>query len=370
MDFSNELIYEIGITKIPNIGPVLAKNLIAFCGSAKNVFETSANELSKIPGIGTSKVYEIKNNDALNQAAKEIEFITKNNITPLYYLSDLYPSRLKHFEYSPVMMYYKGEPSHLQTLKSIGIVGTRKPTERGKIFTEKLIEDLIPYNVLIVSGLAYGIDGIAHKHAVKNEIPTIGVMGNGHDIIYPAEHKELAKKMIYHGGVLTEFGWGTKPDRVNFPMRNRIIAALSDAIVVVESDISGGSIITAEMANEYNKDVFALPGRIDDTKSRGCNALIKKHKAHLIESAADIAYIMRWEEKETKKNTAVQTSLFINLEPEEQVILDYIRHKKEVGIDELIQALEKPNSILAGLLLQLEFKGVLRSLPGKKYMLQ
>jgi DNA processing protein len=367
---STDLLYKIGLTKIPNVGPILAKNLVAYCGSAKNVFEATANDLAKIPGIGANKVYDIKNNEAISLAEKEIEYLEKYNITPIYFLDDQYPSRLKHFDNSPIILYYRGDMAHLNALKTVGVIGTRKPTERGKIFTEKLIEDLIPYNVVIISGLAYGIDGIAHKHAVKHNIPTIGVMGNGHDIIYPSEHKELAKKMVEHGGVVTEFGWGTKPDKVNFPMRNRIIAAMSDAVVVVESNTSGGSIITAEIANEYNKDVFALPGRIDDPKSQGCNSLIKKHKAHLIESASDIGYIMRWDAKEEKKNIGFQSSLFMELDPEEQKIVDYIRHKKEVGIDELIQSLEKPNSVLASLLLQLEFKGILRSLPGKKYMLQ
>jgi DNA processing protein len=366
---SEDILYEIAVTKIPNIGPVLAKNLVAYCGSAKAIFETSANDLAKIPGIGVNKVYEIKNNDALAQAEKELSYVSKNNITPLYFLDEKYPSRLKHFDYSPIMLYYRGDVNHLNAIKTVGIIGTRKPTERGKIFTEKLVEDLAKFNAVIISGLAYGVDGIAHKQAVKHNIPTIGVMGNGHQIVYPSEHKDVAKKMIENGGVLTEFGWETPPDRVNFPMRNRIIAALSDAVVVVESDISGGSIITAEFANEYNKDVFALPGRIDDPKSKGCNALIKKHKAYLIESADDLAYIMRWETNEEKRQT-IQTSLFVDLDPLEQKIVDYIRHKKEVSIDELIQGLELPNSALAASLLNLEFKAILRSLPGKKFMLQ
>jgi DNA processing protein len=366
---SEDILYEIAVTKIPNIGPVLAKNLIAYCGSAKSIFDCSANDLAKIPGIGTNKVYEIKNNDALLKAEEELAIIKKNNITPLYYLDEKYPSRLKHFDYSPVMLYYRGDLSHLNALKTVGIIGTRKPTERGKIFAEKLIEDLEKYNVVIISGLAYGVDGIAHKQAVKNNIPTVGVMGNGHQLIYPSEHRELAKKMTENGGVLTEFGWGTLPDRVNFPMRNRIIAALSDAVIVIESDISGGSIITADFANEYNKDVFALPGRIDDSKSKGCNSLIKRHKAHLIESIDDLVYIMRWESKEDKIQS-VQTSLFVDLDPLQQKIVDYIRHKKEVSIDELIQGLNTPNSVLAGTLLNLEFSGIIRSLPGKKFMLQ
>ncbi len=351
---------------VPNIGPVLGKTLIAYCGSASAIFQQSKAELSKIPGIGLSRAEEVFNADVMDRAKMEMDFISKYDIKPLFYLDDLYPGRLKHFDYCPILLYYRGDLAYLNALRTVGIVGTRKPSERGKIFTEKLVEDLHAYNTVVISGLAYGVDGIAHKQAVKANLPTIGVMGNSHDLIYPSEHRDVASKMLSCGGLLTEFPSGTKPDRANFPMRNRIIAALSDALVVVESNITGGSIITAEFANEYNKDVFALPGRIDDEKSRGCNALIKRHKAYLIESAEDIAYITRWEDFDKKKT--VQASLFIELDADEQKIVDYIRSKKEAAIDEIIHYLGLTSSIVASQLLTLEFKGVLRAMPGKKYM--
>jgi DNA processing protein len=364
----NDLIYKIGLSMIPNIGPVLGKNLVANCGSAEEVFRTSKAALSKIPGIGLNKADDIINANVFARAEQEIKFIEKNNIQALYYLDPEYPSRFKHFDYSPIMVYYKGDSSKLNALKTVAIVGTRKPTERGKIFTEKFVADLVDSNVVIVSGLAYGIDIIAHKASLKNNIATIGIMGNGQDVIYPSEHRETAKKMENDGGgLLTEFPSGTKPDRANFPMRNRLIAALSDAVIVVESNKSGGSIITAEFAVEYNKDVFAVPGRLDDERSKGCNALIKSNKAHMIESAEDLFYIMRW--SEPKKNIGIQTSLFLELTESEEKIIDFTRSKKEVSIDELIVGLQLSTSTLAGDLLSLEFRGIIKSLPGKKYML-
>ncbi len=363
----NELLYRIALTLIPNIGPVLSKNLIAYCGGPEEVFSQKKAALAKVPGIGTSRASDILKSNVLHQAEEEVKFVHKYGINVLYFLDDLYPGRLKHFDYSPLVLYFRGDVSNLNALRTVGIVGTRKPSERGKLFTQKAIEDLLSYNAVIISGLAYGVDGIAHKEAIKNGIPTIGVMGNSHDLIYPSEHRDIASKMLNCGGLLTEFPSKTKPDRANFPMRNRIIAALSDALIIVESNTSGGSIITAEFANEYNKDVFAVPGRIDDEKSRGCNALIKKNKAHLMESVEDLVYITRWDESNQKKT--IQTSLFVELNSDEQKIVDYIRNKKEAVIDEIIHYLQLSSSIVAAQLLNLEFMGIVKSLPGKKYML-
>jgi DNA processing protein len=364
---THEHLYKIALTMIPNIGPILAKNLLAYCGSPEEVFKQKKAALAKVPGIGPSRAADVLNADVLQKAEDEIKFADKYNIQVLYFMDESYPSRLKHFDYSPLILYYRGDLSCLNTNRTVGIVGTRKPSELAKNFTQKITEDLVPYSPVIISGLAYGVDGIAHKEAVKNNLPTIGVMGNSHDFIYPSEHKDIASKMLNCGGLLTEFPSKTKPDRANFPMRNRIIAALSDAIIIVESNITGGSIITAEFANEYNKDVFAVPGRIDDEKSKGCNALIKKNKAHLIESVDDLAYITRWEESSKKKS--IQASLFIDLTTEEQKIVDYIKLKKEAAIDEIIHHLRLSSSIVASQLLNLEFKSIIKSLPGKKYIL-
>lgn len=363
---SQDLLYKIALTFVPNIGPVLSKNLIAYTGSAEAVFKENKKSLAKIPGIGDSKAKDIINADVFKRAEQEISFIDKNEIKCLFYLDDEYPKRMKNFDYCPIVLYYKGNQD-LNHFRTVAIVGTRKPTECGKRITEILVENLKQHNVQIISGLAYGVDGIAHKKAVSFHLPNIAVLGNGLDTIYPAEHKELSKKIIKNGGLLTEFASGTIPDRNNFPMRNRIIAAMSDAVIVIESKISGGSIITAEYANEYNKDVFAVPGRYNDETSAGCNALIKRNKAHLIENIDDLLYIMRWEDIDKKRT--VQTSLFIDLDPEEQRIVDILREKKEMSIDEMTYTLNIPTSVLAAQLLTLEFKGALRSLPGKMYIL-
>lgn len=362
----NDLLHKIALTLVPNIGPVLSKNLISYCGSAEAVFSEKLSALSKIPGIGSSRAEDIKSADVLSRADEELKFIEKNEIKALFYLDEDYPRRLIHFDYCPIILYYKGS-HNLNAHRTVGIVGTRKPSEYGKMNTEKIVEALKSYDATIVSGLAYGVDGIAHKKSVEYKIPTIGVMGNGLDLIYPAEHREVARKMIEHGGLLTEFCSKTKPDRVNFPMRNRIIAALSDAVIVIESKASGGSIITAEFANEYFKDVFAFPGKSSDELSAGCNSLIKRNKAHLIESVEDLVYVMRWEELDKKKN--IQSSLFIELTEEEHKIAEFIRSKKEVGIDELTYGLAMSSSSLASVLLGMEFKGALRTLPGKRYMM-
>ena len=362
----NETLYRIALTMVPNIGPVLSKNLIGYCGNAQAVFAEKKSALSKIPGIGTLKAKEISASKVLPRAEEELLFIEKNGIQVLFFLDENYPRRLRHFDYSPLILYYRGNQD-LNPHRTVGIVGTRTPSPQGRMITEKLVEELKDFGVVIVSGLAYGVDGCAHKKSVEMDIPTLGVMGNGHDIIYPAAHKELAKKMIKNGGLLTEFCSQTRPDKVNFPMRNRIIAALADALVVIESKTSGGSIITAEFANEYNKDVFAIPGRPGDEWSSGCNALIKKHKAHLMEDLSDLLYIMRWDDIDRKKT--IQTSMFIELDTEQQAIVDFIRMRKECGIETLIYGLNLPSSVLASQLLALEFKGVVRSLPGKRYIL-
>ena len=358
--------YFIALTKIDHIGPVLAKQLIAYCGGPKEVFEKSKKELAEIPSIGPKVASAIVQVDPLISSKNEIAFIQQNQIQAIDFLDDAYPRRLKNFDDSPILLYYSGNVN-LNHHRMVGIVGTRKPTEYGVIMAENIVEGLSNYDPVIVSGMAYGIDSIVHRKSVEMGIPTIGILGHGLDRIYPYTNRDLSKKMLQNGGLLTEFPSGTNPDRENFPMRNRIIAALSDAVLVVESKVRGGSIITTEFANQYNKDVFAIPGKISDENSAGCNRLIKTHKAYLAEAAKDIAYIMRWEEMDTKRNT--QTTLFPELGKEEMVILDAIREAKEITIDRLHYKVKKPLSELASLLLTLEFKGIIKSLPGKKYRL-
>jgi DNA processing protein len=365
--------YKIGITLIKGVGNNLAKNLIAYTGSAEGVFKEKQQSLANIPGIGeiVSKqiVSRIVSQNVLKRAEQEIEFITKNNILTTYFTDRDYPFRLKECPDAPVLIYSKGN-CNLNNGKFVGIVGTRKATETGKENCKKLIADLrsaLPH-VIIVSGLAYGIDICAHKSALESGLPTIGVVGHGLDRIYPELHRPTAIKMLQDGALLTEYLSQTNPDKQNFVQRNRIIAGLCDAIVVVESGIKGGALITAELANDYNRDVFAFPGRVDDEWSKGCHALIKYNKASLIESADDILRFMNWEKQDSRSTHAVQTALFMDLSDEEQSIVSTLRQNTEgIQFNELAIQLEKPISKISSLLLEMEFKGLVKCLPGNVY---
>lgn len=363
-----ELKYKIGITLINGFGDVLIKRLIAYCGSAEAVFKEKKNRLVKIPGVGGTNVKSILGQDVLQRAEEEIAFIEKNGIKPLFYLDRDYPNRLKHCEDAPVMLYCKGN-MNLNDSKIISIVGTRHATAYGLNICEKIIHDLAEQSVLIVSGLAYGMDICAHRAALKNNLPTVGALAHGLDRIYPSVHYSTAQKMLGNGGLVTDFLSGTNPDKENFPKRNRIVAGMADAVLVVESAIMGGSLITAEIANNYNRDVFAIPGKPGDEYSSGCNWLIKTNRAMLVESAKDIEHALGWEKKEQKKNPAraVQKELFVELDENEKVIVDILRAKEKVNIDNLSAEAKMPVSRISALLLNLEFKGLIRSLPGKVY---
>ena len=363
------LYYQIALTLIPNIGDITGKKLIAYCGGIETVFKESKKNLLKIPGIGSLLVQSIIENrkTALERAEKEISFIEKNNISAFFYLDDEYPNRLKHCIDGPIMLYKKGNVD-LNNKKIISIVGTRKATEYGKEITKKIIEDLSGFDVLIVSGLAYGIDTCAHKTAVSTGLPTVGVLAHGLDRIYPPINSGLAQKMLNHGGLLTDFISETNPDRENFPKRNRIIAGLSDAVIVIEAARKGGALITADIANSYNRDVFAVPGKIGDTYSEGCNFFIKTNRAALIQSAKDIIYIMGWEESKDK-NKPIQKKLFIEMTDDERKIVDLLEKNGDSGIDFLCINSQMTTSKVATALLNLEFNGMVKSLPGKYYQL-
>ncbi len=361
----SNIIHDIALTMVPDIGPVLAKTLISYCGSAEAVMKSTKKELSSIPGIGDKIIERIQRHNPYEEAYRQVEYMDKIGAQITSFYDKDYPRRMKNYDNAPLVIYHKGH-FDLNAPRTVAIVGTRSVTERGRINCEKLVSGLKDFDVQIISGLAYGVDTCAHQKSVDLDIPTIGVVGHGLDRLYPATNKNLVKRMFNNGGLLTEFPINTRPDRENFPMRNRIIAAMSDAVVIIESKRKGGSIITAEIANTYFKDVFAISGRIDDEFSQGCNNLIKQNKAHLIESAKDIAYIMMWEKKDAK---TVQTSLFVDLSSTEQKVIDLIRQKKKINVDVLNYTLRLPPSELAGLLLEMEFKGVIKSLPGKNYML-
>lgn len=363
-----DLKYLIAILLAPQIGSGITKNLIAYCGSPKAAYHADKKTLLKIPGIAESTANHIINKQTLDRAEEEIDFINKNNIKALFINDKEYPFKLKQCNDAPILLFYKGD-TPLNHDKIVGIVGTRAATDYGKQLCEQLVADLKPFNPLIISGLAFGIDITAHKAAIKHNIPTIGILGHGLDKIYPAVHTEYAKKMIEQGGgIISEFFIKSKPDRENFPKRNRIIAGMCDVVIVVEAKENGGALITANIANSYNRDVFAFPGRIGDEKSIGCNKLIKSHKAALIESAKDIEYIMRWE-KSTKANMPKQKSLNLNLSKNELAIIRFIETKQPVQFDDLINTIPIPFSKLSEILLNLEFMNIIKSLPGKRYRL-
>ena len=361
----NDLLYQIALTLVPNIGDVHAKALVNYFGNAEAIFKAKKKELEEIEGIGIIRAKSIKEYTNFKTAEDEIAFIEKYKITPLFITDKNYPQRLLNCYDSPLMLYYKGN-ADLNTSKIISVVGTRNNNEYGRSVCEKIIEDLRDENILIVSGLAFGIDSIAHKAALKNELKTVGVLAHGLDRIYPSQNKALAKQMVEHGGLLTDFRSNTNPDKQNFPKRNRIVAGLCDALIVIETGKKGGSLITAELGNNYNKDVFAIPGRINDTKSEGCNYLIRNNKAALITSADDLLENMGW--KETKKPSAKkQRELFIELSADEKIIIDILQQHEQVHIDELYLKSALSSSAVASALLTLEMQGVVISLPGKLY---
>ncbi len=360
-----ELIYQIALTKIPNIGSVLAKQLLSYCGSLEKVFQSSKRELIRIPKIGEKLSNDILNANALRKAESEIKLIEKNKIRAHYFLDKNYPSRLKHFDDCPIVLYSKGNIDWNKQ-RMITVIGTRQPSFYGKEICEELIRDLKPYDATILSGLAHGIDSLAHQSALKYDLATYGILGHGLKQIYPAKNKKLANAMCEKGGLITEFGFYTAPDRENFPKRNRIVAGMSDAIVVIESKAKGGSLITVSYANEYSKDVFAFPGRVKDQYSIGCNKLIKEHKASLIESVADLAYIMQWDIIQKKK----QLDLFQDLNEQENKLVKFIEDKNKYSIDSISRGLSLSPTETASTLLSLEFKGLVRSLPGKNFILR
>ena len=361
----NDLLYQIALTLIPNIGDVHAKALINHFGNAEAIFNAPKKELDALDGIGIVRANSIKNFKDFSRAEEEIEFIKKYKIKTLFLTGKEYPQRLLNCYDSPPLLYFKGN-ADLNSSKIIAIVGTRNHNEYGKNICEKLVEELINEDVTIVSGLAFGIDSIAHKISVKNNIKTVGVLAHGLDRVYPSQNTALAKQMISCGGLLTEFKSNTIPDRQNFPGRNRIVAGISDAIIVIESGLKGGSLITAELGNGYNKDVFAIPGRVNDSKSEGCNYLIKNNKAALITCADDVLENMGW--KQTKKPSAKkQRELFIELTPDERIVIDILQIQEQVHIDELYFKSKLSSSAVAQALLMLEMQGVVSSLPGKIY---
>lgn len=364
------LTHQIALTLIKDIGPKLAKNMLQYFGSAEAVFKARLPQLVAVEGIAkkTAEAVVSRRAQALQLAENEIDFIEKHHIQPLLYTDENYPKRLKNCNDAPLLLYYKGNVN-LNQQKVVSIVGTRNATAYGKMLCKQLIEVLKPYNVIIVSGLAHGIDAAAHKESVLADVPTIGILGHGLDRIYPAAHRELAAKMLKNGGLLTEFLPGTSPERENFPKRNRIIAGMADVTIVVEASIKGGALITAEIANSYNRDVYAFPGRVNDEFSEGCNFLIKTNRAGLINHPRDLIYYLGWDvEEQPSKKEVVQVQLPLNLNKDERIVCEAIL-SSALAIDDLAIKTNITQSKLAIILLTLEMKGIIVALPGKLYKL-
>lgn len=358
----DELLYALALQRAKGVGDIIAKKLIDTCGSPKNVFEERKTILEKINGIGAVLVKGLFDNDLLKLAESELKLIQKNNLKPLYYLNDGYPKYLKNCVDSPFLLFQDGNFS-FNNSKIISIVGTRNMTSYGRDFCNELIAGVKEYKPIIVSGFAYGVDICAHKAAMENELQTIGVFAHGFGQVYPKSHKKYMAKMYEKGGFLSEFWFDEAPLRENFLKRNRIVAGISQATIVIESASRGGSLATATIANSYSRDVFALPGRSTDVYSKGCNNLIKNNKAALITSAEDLIGMLGWKKKPIQK--VIQPQLFVDLSEEEQRVMDCLqsRHK------ELLDTIALDCGILvhktASLLFQLEMKGLVRPLPGK-----
>ncbi|MDZ4846096.1 MAG: DNA-processing protein DprA [Chitinophagales bacterium] len=362
------LLYKIAITLIPNVGPVLARNLISYCGGVEEVFKAKIARLIKVPGIGDITAKEVTEADVLQRAEEEVEFMLKHNIKPLFYLDENYPRRLKECYDSPLMLYHKGN-ADLNAQRIVGIVGTRNATDYGKSVCEKIVDELAALDVLVVSGLAYGIDICAHKASLEKGLKTVGVLGHGLHTLYPSVHRSAAQKMVEQGGLLTEFISNSDFNKENFPKRNRIIAGLVDALIVVETKKKGGAIITAEIANTYNRDVFAVPGNINAQYSEGCNFLIRTNKAALLDDVNEFIEAMSWSQEKKNGKAAKQARLFENLDADEQTLVDILKAEQKIRIDELSQKMNRPSGVIANSLLSLELKGIVKTLPGKVYEL-
>ena len=362
-----DLLYILALQHVPKVGDITAKKLISHCGSAEAVFKEKKHNLAKIDGIGTAVLTELFDSYHHEEAEKELKFILDNDITCLYFTDNDYPDKLKHCIDGPILLFKSGNID-LKQQRIISIVGTRKITTNGIAFCKKLVESLVPFDPVIVSGFAYGTDITAQKEALKHSLQTIGCLAHGLNQVYPKVHKKYVAEVERHGGFLTEFWSTSNPDRENFLKRNRIIAGLSDATIVIESAEKGGSLVTADIANSYNREVFAVPGRTTDSQSVGCNNLIKYQKAHLLSNPLDVAFMLNWKLEDEVK-PAIQKQLFVELDDEEKVIYNYLKQNDKQLLDIIALECSIPIFKTASILLNMELKGVIRPLPGKLFEL-
>lgn len=366
---SSKLLYRIALTCINGIGCITARHLLNLFQDEETLFRANKKELLAIKGLSDYLANQILSAEVLKTAEKEMEFVIKNNLQTHFINDDNYPFRLKECADAPIIFYFKGK-TDLNSSKIISIVGTRKSTPYGDSFCESFISDLSSSypDLLVLSGLAYGVDINAHRSALKHNLPTVGILAHGLDRIYPAVHRKTAIEMLERGGLLTEFPSGTTPDKFNFVRRNRIVAGMADATVVIESDVKGGSLITANLANSYNREVFALPGRTTDKQSKGCNQLIFQNKASILQSAEDLIEAMNWEQNTSVEKRPQQRELFLNLTSDEQRIYDaLVIHSDGLHINLLATQIDEDVNLLFSTLLDLEMRGIIKALPGSAY---
>ncbi len=360
-----DLLHLLALQNVAKIGDITAKKLISHCGSAEAIFKEKKRTLLNIDGIGTTTISDLFGKYHFEAAEKELKFIKDNDIECLYFMNSDYPEKLKHCIDGPILLFQSGNID-LKKQRIISIVGTRKITTYGIAFCEQLVEQLAVFNPVIVSGFAYGTDITAQKAALKHNLQTIGCLAHGLNQTYPTVHKKYVADIEKHGGFMTDFWSSSNPDRENFLKRNRIIAGLSEATIVIESAERGGSLVTADIANSYNRDVFAVPGRITDSQSLGCNNLIKFQKAHVLSNPLDVPYILNWELEE-KRKPAIQKQLFVELDEQEKVIYNYLKANEKQMLDIIAIECQLPIFKVAGVLLNMELKGVIRPLPGKLF---
>jgi DNA processing protein len=363
-----DLLHLISLIRVPQIGCIHARTLLSHFGSAEAIFKSSVSALEQIEGIGKIRARSIKSFHDFGGSEKEISFLQRYGIRALTIQDADYPQRLLPAYDAPVLLFYKGNTS-LNPTRMISVVGTRRNSDYGKQVTEKIIRDLVPYEVTIVSGLAFGIDAIAHKQALKEGLPTVAVLAHGLASLYPPEHKQLSRQILKQGGLLTEYSSQTQADKHHFPIRNRIVAGISDCTLVTETAVKGGSMITADLANGYFREVFAFPGRATDFKSAGCNWLIRNNQATLLENTQDLVQLMGWEKK-TQAPEKIQGDLFIPLTEVEQRIMDLLKEREQMHIDVINATTGFPNSRNAAALLELEMKDLVLSMPGRIYRMK
>ncbi len=359
-----ELISLLRLQRIPYIGDITAKKLLQKLGSAEAIFTSKKRELERINGFGKSRLRELFNPSYLDLAKEELEFIRKHEIKVSYFQDAEYPALLKQSIDGPILLFQKGH-INLQNKRILSIVGTRKATLRGIQFVADLVTALAPLDPVIISGFAYGIDIAAHKAALENNLQTIGCMAHGLHTMYPKLHAKYKAQVEENGGFMTDFWHNSTFDRNNFLRRNRIIAGLSEATLVVESAEKGGALVTADIARSYDREVFTVPGRPKDKMSVGCNNLIKAHKAQAITSAEDIIYFLNWDIPE--KKPPLQPELFVELNSEEQLIIDTLRRLGKAELDVLALESKLPGYKVASHLLNLELHQLIRPLPGKQF---